>query len=203
MERSRWGRGRAVAGCNRLSSDHTDRGVDMADAELSYTSGTSEVPLLGRTIGDDLHRTIARFGDREALVDRPTGRRWTYRQLGEDVDALARGLLTLGIDTGDRVGIWAPNCAEWVLTQYATAEIGAILVNINPAYRTHELAYVLRQSGVRLLVSATSFKTTDYRAMVSEVAGECPMVERTVFIGTSGWDELVAGGDLTPMSALV
>src|SRR3954463_11952160 len=106
--------GPAAIACRQITSP----GVDMA--ELSYTSGTSEVPLLGRTIGDDLHRTIARFGDREALVDRPTGRRWTYRQFGDDVDALARGLLTLGIRTGDRVGIWAPNCAEWVLTQYAT-----------------------------------------------------------------------------------
>src|SRR4051794_41375134 len=98
----------------------------MAVGELSYTSGTSDVPLLGRTIGDDLRNTVARFGDREALVDRPTGRRWTYRDLAADNDAVARGLLTVGIRTGDRVGIWAPNCAEWVLTQYATAQIGAI-----------------------------------------------------------------------------
>jgi fatty-acyl-CoA synthase len=174
----------------------------MTVVDLSYTSGTSDVPLLGRTIGEDFRNAIAEHGEREAMVDRTTGRRWTYNELGADVDRVARGLLTLGIDKGDRVGIWAPNCAEWVLTQYATAEIGAILVNINPAYRTHELAYVLRQSGVRLLVSATSFKTSDYRAMVSEVAGECQGLERTIFIGTPSWDELVAGSEATPASKL-
>ena len=167
----------------------------MAEVDLSYASGTSDIPLLGRTIGDDLRRTIARFGDRDAMVDRPTGRRWTYAELGADVDRVARGLLEIGIDKGDRVAIWAPNCAEWVLTQYATAAVGAILVNINPAYRTHELAFVLRQSGARLLVSATEFKTSDYRAMVGEVAGECPALKRTVFIGTPDWDRLVGGGD--------
>ena len=127
----------------------------MGTFEQSYASGTSEQPLIGRTIGEDLRRTIARHGDREALVDCPSGRRWTYAELGADVDRLARGLLAAGIEVGDRVGIWAPNCPEWVLLQYATAEVGAILVNINPAYRTHELAYVLDQSGVRLLVAAT------------------------------------------------
>jgi fatty-acyl-CoA synthase len=166
----------------------------MVDVEISYASGTSDVPLLGRTIGDDLRRSVARFGEREAMVDCPTGRRWSYTDLGADVDRLALGLLAIGIAKGDRVGIWSPNCAEWVLLQYATAEVGAILVNINPAYRTHELAYVLRQSGVRLLVSATEFKTSDYRMMVGEVAGECPGLERTVFIGTESWDDLVAGG---------
>ena len=104
-------------------------------------------------------------------MDVPSGRRWTYAELDADTDAVALGLLGLGIGQGDRVGIWAPNCAEWVLIQYATAKIGAILVNINPAYRSHELGYVLGQSGVRLLVSAESFKTSDYRAMVEEVRG--------------------------------
>jgi fatty-acyl-CoA synthase len=170
--------------------------------ERSYASGTSHQPLIGRTIGEDLRRTIGLFGDREALVDCPSGRRWTYTELGAAVDRLALGLLAGGIAKGDRVGIWAPNCPEWVLLQYATAEIGAILVNINPAYRTHELAYVLRQSGVRLLVSATSFKTSDYAAMVGEVIGECPNVERAVFIGTSSWDELAAGDGSHGVAAL-
>ncbi|MEO5898618.1 MAG: AMP-binding protein, partial [Ilumatobacteraceae bacterium] len=165
----------------------------MSTVERSYASGTSEQPLIGRTIGEDLRRTIGLFGDREALVDCPSGRRWTYTELGAAVDHLALGLLAAGIDKGDRVGIWAPNCPEWVLLQYATAGIGAILVNINPAYRTHELAYVLRQAGVRLLVSATTFKTSDYAAMVGEVIAECPGVERTVFIGTPTWDELAIG----------
>src|SRR5699024_241241 len=111
--------------------------------------------------------------DHEALVEVATGRRWTYAEFDADVNRVARGLLGLGMETGDRVGIWAPNCAEWTLVQYATAKIGAICVNINPAYRTHELAFAVNQSGLRLLVSATAFKTSDYRAMVDEVRGEC------------------------------
>ncbi|HXZ66118.1 MAG TPA: AMP-binding protein, partial [Streptosporangiaceae bacterium] len=108
--------------------------------------------------------------------------------------SLASGLLTLGIAGGDRVGIWAPNCAEWVLLQYATAKIGAILVNINPAYRSHELAYVLRQSGIRLLVSAESFRTSDYRAMVEEVRGDLPDLEQVIYLGTVDWDGLLVAG---------
>jgi fatty-acyl-CoA synthase len=104
---------------------------------LSYSSATADTPLLGETIGENLERTVARFGDREALVDVPAGRRWTYTQLNADVDDLARALLARGVAKGDRVGIWAPNRAEWVIVQYATAKIGAILVNVNPAYRTH------------------------------------------------------------------
>ncbi len=183
-------------------SERLKHGREHGTIERSYASGASHQPLIGRTIGEDLHRTVRRFGDREALVDCPSGRRWTYTELGAAVDRLALGLLGAGIAKGDRVGIWAPNCPEWVLLQYATAEIGAILVNINPAYRTHELAYVLRQSGVRLLVSATSFKTSDYAAMVGEVVGECPNVERTVFIGTSSWDELADGGAEHGVTAL-
>jgi len=127
-------------------------------------------------------------------VDVPTGRRWTYRQLDADSDALAGGLLAAGIEARDRVGIWAPNCAEWVLLQFATAKIGAILVNINPAYRSHELSYVLRQAGVRLLVSAESFKTSDYRAMIDEVRGDQAGLERVIYLGTPGWDELLTAG---------
>jgi fatty-acyl-CoA synthase len=161
--------------------------------ELSYSHGTSATPLLGETIGDNLRRIAGRYGDSEALVDVPAGRRWTYRQLDADSDALARGLLAAGINARDRVGIWAPNCAGWVLLQFATAKIGAILVNINPAYRSHELAYVLRQAGVRLLVSAQSFKTSDYRAMVDEVRGDLPGLERVIYLGTPEWDEIAAG----------
>ena len=114
----------------------------------SYASGTSTVPLLGETIGDNLRRTVARFGDREALVDRGSGRRFTYTELFDAVEALAAGLVAAGVGKGDRVGIWAPNRWEWVILQYATADMGAILVNINPAYRTHELEYVLNQAGI-------------------------------------------------------
>jgi fatty-acyl-CoA synthase len=161
----------------------------MDETVLSYSSAVADVALLGETIGSNLERTVARHPDREALVEAATGRRWTYAQFDAAVDELALGLLEAGIGKGERVGIWAPNCAEWVLTQYATAKIGAILVNVNPAYRTHELSYVLRQSGMRLIISAVSHKTSDYRAMLAETG-----FEHTVFIGEPGWDALLAAG---------
>jgi fatty-acyl-CoA synthase len=160
----------------------------------SYASGPSAVPLLGETIGGNLNRTVARFGDREALVDVPTRRRWTYSELDVEVDEVALGLIEAGIGKGDRVGIWAPNCAEWVLVQYATAKIGAILVNVNPAYRSHELKYVINQSGMRMLVSATAHRTSDYRAMVTEVRPECPDLEGVVFLGEDSWAALAERG---------
>src|SRR5919199_2704687 len=126
----------------------------MAQASISYVHGASAVPLLGETIGQNLDRTAASFPDRDALVSVHQGVRLTYAQFQEAVEEVARGLLGLGIEPGERVGIWSPNCAEWVLLQYATARAGAILVNVNPAYRTSELEYALRQSGCRLLVSA-------------------------------------------------
>ena len=160
----------------------------------SYSQGAWNVPLLGDTIGDNLDRTAARFGDREALVDRAAGKRWTYSEFVADVDVVAMGMLGSGIVKGDRVGIWAPNCWEWVLVQYATAKIGAILVNINPAYRSHELQYVLEQAGVRMLVSAAAFKTSDYAQMIETVRGNCPDLEDVVLLGSSRWDDLVATG---------
>jgi len=166
----------------------------MDDASRrSYSNGMSDRPLIGETIGANQERTAAAFGDREALVDVPTGKRWTYAQLNADTDALASGLLAVGIAAGDRVGIWAPNCPEWVLLQYATAKIGAILVNINPAYRSHELAFVLRQSGVTVLVSAERFKTSDYRAMIDEVRGDLTGLSQVVYLGTADWARLAAG----------
>jgi fatty-acyl-CoA synthase len=164
-------------------------------APTSYASGTADLPLLGETIGGNLDRTVARVPANEALVDLASGRRWTYAELAVDVDRLARGLLAMGVAKGDRVGIWAPNCPEWVLVQYATAMVGAILVNVNPAYRTHELSYVLKQSGLGVLVTAASFKTSDYVAMVAEVRGDCPDLREVVVIGTPSWDALVAGAD--------
>ncbi len=160
----------------------------------SYASGPSEVPLLGDTIGDDFDRTVAAGPDREALVEVPTGRRWTYAQLRADVDALALGLLASGVAKGDRVGIWAPNLAEWTLLQYGSAKIGAILVTINPSYRTHELEYVLKQAGVSMLVSARAFKTSDYAGMIEEVRGNCPELRSVVLIGSGEWDALMAAG---------
>jgi fatty-acyl-CoA synthase len=171
----------------------------MPDAsQLSYSHGASAQALFGETIGESLHRTAAAHGGSEALVDVPSGRRWTYAELDADTDAVAFGLLALGIAKGDRVGIWAPNCPEWVLLQYGTAKIGAILVNINPAYRSHELSYVLRQSGISLLVSAEQFKTSDYRGMIEEVRGD-PANMRVIYIGTGDWGHLLATG--APTSA--
>ncbi|MCW2915448.1 MAG: AMP-binding protein [Actinomycetia bacterium] len=161
---------------------------------LSYASGTSEAPLLGDTIGDNFDRAVAAYGDRDALVDLPDGRRWSYGELSAEVAAVALGLLELGVGTGDRVGIWAQNCAEWVLVQYATAKIGAILVNINPAYRVHELEYVLNQAGVRTLVAAPSFKTSDYAAMIAEVRPACPRLLDVLLIGQGEWAALLESG---------
>ena len=143
-------------------------------AAESHAAGPTDTPLLDETIGANLERTASTYPDAEALVDVAGGRRWTYAELNVEIDCVARALMASDIQRGDRVGIWAPNCPEWTILQYATAKIGAILVAINPAYRTHELAYVLRQSGTRLLVSATSFKTSDYRGMVGEVRPRLP-----------------------------
>ncbi|MFI8260075.1 MULTISPECIES: AMP-binding protein [unclassified Streptomyces] len=163
-------------------------------ASSSYASGVFEVPLLGDTIGENLDRTVRRFPDRDALVDVAAGRRWTYAELAADVDALALGLLDLGIGKGDRVGIWAPNRAEWTLVQYASAKIGAILVTVNPAYRSHEVEYVLRQAGIRLLVAAERFKSSDYAGMIEEVAPRCPDLEFTVLLETPEWARLLERG---------
>jgi fatty-acyl-CoA synthase len=160
----------------------------------SYSNGPSPVPLLGDTIGANLDRTAARVGDHDALVDCATGRRWTYRELVADVDACALGLDALGVGKGDRVGIWSPNCAEWVFVQYGTAKLGAVLVTINPAYRTHELAHVLERAGISVLVSATEFRTSDYRAMVADARGECPDLREVVFLGEQAWESLMATG---------
>ncbi|PXY37092.1 AMP-binding protein [Prauserella coralliicola] len=165
-----------------------------APAVPSYSSGVSDVPLLGDTIGDNLDRTVQSFGDRDALVDRPKGQRWTYRELAAEVDALALGLLEKGIGKGDRVGIWAPNCAEWTFTQYATAKIGAILVNINPAYRSHELEYVLNQAGIRMLVAAEKFKTSDYAGMIAEVRPRCEALTDVILLGSGDWTALLDTG---------
>jgi fatty-acyl-CoA synthase len=164
-------------------------------AQLSYSHGASPHPLLGETIGDNLRRVAAAYPDAEAVVDVPTGRRWTYAQLDADTDTLARGLIASGIEAGERAGIWSPNCAEWVLLQYATAKAGVVLVNINPAYRSHELDYALRQSGVKHLVSAATFKTSDYRAMIGEVRGGLGQLERVTYLGSPEWDALLAAGE--------
>jgi fatty-acyl-CoA synthase len=166
-----------------------------ASEAKSYSHGASGVALLGETIGANLRRIAAAHPDAEVLVDVPTGRRWTYAAFDTETDALARGLIAASLQAGDRVGIWAPNCAEWAQLQYATAKAGIILVNINPAYRSHELGFALRQSGVRTLVSAERFKTSDYRAMIEEVRPDLPDLEDVIYLGTAPWDGLFEAAD--------
>jgi fatty-acyl-CoA synthase len=169
---------------------------------LSEDTGSTTTPLVDQTIGANLAATVAAHPDREALVVRHQQVRWTYRELAVRVEELARALVARGFVKGDRIGIWAPNCAEWVLVQFATARIGVILVNINPAYRTHEVRYALDQSGCRGLVAATTFKTSDYVAMVEEVRPELPALEQVVFLGTDDWTELLTAAEQVPASAL-
>jgi fatty-acyl-CoA synthase len=174
----------------------------------SYVHGASEIPLLGETIGRNLDRTVARFPDRDAVISVHQGIRLTYAQFLAAVEEIARGLLALGVEPGDRVGIWSPNNAEWVTLQYATAKAGAIMVNVNPAYRTSELAYALGQSRVSTLVLAPRFRQADYLDMLDRVAGELPALNRRVVLGTDtpagamGWDQLREAGDRVPADRL-
>jgi fatty-acyl-CoA synthase len=157
---------------------------------LSYAHGTYPEPLLGETIGHNLERTAARVPDSDALVSVHQGLRYTYAEFDEAVDRLASALIAAGLAKGDRVGVWAPNRAEWTLVQYATAKAGVILVNINPAYRTSELEYALGQSGCRWLFASQELKGSDFVAMVESVRPHLPSLERTVFFGTDEWSAL-------------
>jgi fatty-acyl-CoA synthase len=170
---------------------------------LAESMGPTEVPLIEETIGEVFSKTAARLPDHEALVVRHQGRRYTYGELEAAVDRLARGLMALGIEKGDRVGMWSPNNAEWVLVQFATAKVGAILVNINPAYRASEVEYALRQSGCRMLISAPRFKTSDYPAMIEEVRANLPDLERELYLGTPEWERLAAGEGTTTDADLI
>jgi fatty-acyl-CoA synthase len=161
---------------------------------LSYAHGACEEPLLGETIGANLERTVARVPDADALVSRHQGIRYTYAEFGAAVDRLAGGLLAAGLGPGDRVGVWGPNRAEWALVQYATAKVGVILVNINPAYRTSELEYALGQSGCRLLFAAPQLKGSDFVSMVDQVRPNLPGLDRAIFFETADWEEVSAGG---------
>ena len=194
---------------------------------LASTAGDTDIPLLEETIGTNFARIVERFGEREALVeaaadgDAAAARRWTFRELDDDVDGLARGLLAAGVQAGERIGIWSPNCAEWTILQYATAKIGAVLVNVNPAYRTHELVYVVKQNGMRTLVVAPSDKNSDYVGMAREALAECPALRELVFLpkpvraadgafepgvpaspGESTWEALAARADEVPPSSV-
>ena len=169
-------------------------GVMQSLQHLSYTVGASRAPLLSQTIGANLRRSVESFGDREALVVRHQDVRLTYKELWEQTTRAARGLLACGVRKGDRVGIWSPNRYEWVVLRFAAARAGAILVNVNPAYKTAELEYALRQSGVSLLVLARQFRQADYVAMLDEVRGRCPDL-RDVFVLEDDWHNLLVVGD--------
>ena len=154
----------------------------------SYVHGASAVPLIGATIAECFDRTVARFPDREALVVRHQDVRLTWAQLKQECERFARGLLALGLKKGDRIGIWSPNWAEWVIAQFATPRIGAILVNINPANRAAELEYALCQSGCSALIIAPPHKTANYAEILAEV--EAPKLQTVIYFG----DQIVAGG---------
>jgi len=167
----------------------------------SYLHGPSLTPLLGETIGENLRRTVEGFGDRDALVVCAQRYRATYRQLWEQTTTLARALLASGVRKGDRLGIWSPNRFEWIVTQFAAARVGAILVNINPAYKTSELQYALTQSGVSFLIHARAFRTSNYRAIVEEVSRHCPDLRESIVIDTD-WTRLLERAEAASESEL-
>ena len=165
---------------------------------LAYTAGDTDVPLLEETIGANFERIAARFPYQDALIEAAAvpgeeARRWSYSKLNDDVDRLARALLALGVAKGERIGIWSPNCAEWTILQYATAKIGAILVNVNPAYRSHELEFVVKQNGMRMLVTAPTDRNSDYTGMARQALAACPDLRELVFLPDAGLDGLTAG----------
>jgi fatty-acyl-CoA synthase len=173
----------------------------MTDKVWSYTSGTSDKPLLGITIGDLFDQVVARYPNNEAIISRQQNLRLTYRELQQQVNQCARGLIKLGLQKGERLGIWSPNYAEWTITQFATSKLGVILVNLNPNYRTHELEYALQQSGCRAVIVAAPFKMSNYPAMIAEVAPRLPALQFIISLGTERysdfrtWDELLTLGD--------
>ena len=161
--------------------------------KLSYTNGASNIPLLGETIDENLRKTVAKFRNNDALISAHQHYRVTYTEFYEQVTAVAKGLIALGVKTGDRVGIWSPNCYEWTLLQYATAKIGAIMVNINPAYRTSELIYVINQSGLSYIFSAIQFKTSHYKKMIDDAREFTDTLRKEVYWGES-WEYFLAQG---------
>jgi fatty-acyl-CoA synthase len=164
----------------------------------AYTAGDADVPLLEETIGENFERVVAQFPLHDALIEAAPvpgadARRWSYTKLNDDVDRLARALLALGVATGERIGIWSPNCAEWTILQYATAKIGAVLVNVNPSYRSHELEFVVKQNGMRMLVAAPSDRNSDYVGMARQALAVCPDLRELVFLPDFELEGLDAG----------
>lgn len=165
--------------------------------DLSHANGSTEVALIEETIDANFQRTVSLWGDRDAIVVRHQNIRWTYKELDQHIEEVARGLIAAGIERGDRVALWSPNRVEWVLVQYATARVGAIMVCVNPAYRTVELKYVLEQSGAKMITAAPGFKTGNYEQQIAEVADELPELTSTVIFGKQSWHDLLAEGSKT------
>ncbi|MDN5395351.1 MAG: AMP-binding protein [Chryseobacterium sp.] len=164
---------------------------------LSYVYGASSIPLLGQTIGGNLKKTVEKYPNQEALVCVHQNYRATYQEFYNQTTAVAKALIFSGAKAGDRIGIWSSNRYEWVLLQYATARIGTILVNINPAYRTHELTYVINQSGIRFIFSSLSFKTSNYKELVEYAKEVCPSLEHEIFFDDNWEDFLNKGQDIS------
>src|SRR5262245_13638074 len=174
----------------------------------SYIHGSSETPLLGETIGLCLDRIAAQYPENDALVSCHQRLRYTYRELHREVETVARGFMSLGVERGDRVGVWSPNCAEWLISQYALAKVGAIMVNVNPAYRLRELEHALSQSGISVVVAAPRFRNADYAAMLDDVKPRLSSLRQIVYLGEKShgeaitWNDLLAGADKVPASQL-
>src|SRR5207244_2093257 len=162
---------------------------------------SSETPLLGETIGLCLDRIAAQYPENDALVSCHQRLCYTYRELHREVETVARGIMSLGVERGERVGVWSPNCAEWLIAQYALAKIGAIMVNINPAYRLRELEHALTQSGISVLISARGFRNTNYVAMVDELAPKLPRLKNVIYTGRD-WEDLLTRADAVPVPDL-
>jgi fatty-acyl-CoA synthase len=161
--------------------------------KISYTSGISECPLLGETITQNLRKTVDKFGDREALIVPHQNYKATYDEFWDQLNKVAKSLVSYGIKKGERVGIWAPNRFEWVLIQYATSRIGAILVNINPAYKASGLEYALNQSGISMLIMSKGFRQTDYISILDQIRGNTPQL-KTVIILENDWENFIGSG---------
>src|SRR5258708_18450138 len=178
-----------------MEENRSNSSTDQTERRWSYTNGTSDTPLLGLTIGDMFDQTVEKFPDHPALISRQQDIRLTYRELQAQVNQCAKGLLHMGFQKGQRVGIWSPNRAEWCITQFATAKLGAILVNVNPSYRLNEVEYVLNQSGCSTIVVAASFKSSNYTEMIASLASDLEHSE----IGKLQPDNLPHPTPLTPL----
>ena len=161
--------------------------------KLAYTNGASSIPLLGETIDENLRKTVAKYPNKDALIVSHQNYRATYAEFYEQVTAVAKGLIALGVKSGDRVGIWSPNCSEWTLLQFVTAKIGVVMVNINPAYRTSELIYVINQSGIAYMFAAEKFKSSDYRKMIDDAREFTESLRKEVFWGEE-WQRFLEKG---------